>query len=375
MNTLEFKNFTCSCFCRGRFFSGLSSCNYFTYKFTPGLYTILGEIDSGGWAITYSLLPNKLKKYDIWSDTRTSISFNNEEIPLKEIQNHSWNITDFPTKRFDKTKKKTIRQRIAAGIKKSGLKYTVNEIKEMFDLSDHRFDYSIQQISGEYIRANAAIGFANGKDIFCYDWLSQKETRSYYTSINIITKILTEHNKIIILPCSQDAVRLDFGTVLDFSRNAFTIEFSVKEKIIPEIMEYLNCNADIDAQERAIEICCRSEDITPFIKPSEYGKDVLENCAKIVVKKSDLILYPYLDRLIEWMQELHEPGAIIIQQRLKEFNGELLVFPFERFVKKAMNLDNEDTDKILKSLSRLLDNEELKAVLSNEISEILHRYY
>ena len=92
-------------------------------------------------------------------------------------------------------------------------------------------------------------------------------------------------------------------------------------------------------------------------------------------EKTDVVLEPYLDSLLEWLQDLNWPGALTILDRLKIFSGQKLKKPFiDRFA-HANNLDNEEGLVILDYLSELLDNEELKAVLPKHIIEKLQKHY
>ena len=48
-----------------------STCDRLTYNFTPGVYVLSGEIDSGGWAFAASLYPQSSKNTIIFPDETT----------------------------------------------------------------------------------------------------------------------------------------------------------------------------------------------------------------------------------------------------------------------------------------------------------------
>lgn len=90
---------------------------------------------------------------------------------------------------------------------------------------------------------------------------------------------------------------------------------------IDEIMDMIDWNKDIKTQKKGIELAKNIETINAFILPLHpgYNKNVWENCAKVLVDKTDKILNPYLIRILEWIEDLNRPGALIIVDRLKNF--------------------------------------------------------
>lgn len=102
---------------------------------------------------------------------------------------------------------------------------------------------------------------------------------------------------------------------------------------------------------------------------------VWECCAQILSEKSDADLAPYLDKLLEWLQDLNWPGALLILERLKNFSGEKLKKPFLELVNNAIKMNNEEGLKWLDYLSELLDNKELRAILPEETLQILEKHY
>ena len=93
-------------------------------------------------------------------------------------------------------------------------------------------------------------------------------------------------------------------------------------EMIDKIMDMLDWNRCADIQERGIWLAQQVESIDVFIQPNneKYNKNVWDNCAKIVCDKSDQELRPYLMRLLEWVQDLTWPGAVLIGTRLKRYS-------------------------------------------------------
>ena len=61
-----------------------STCDRLTYNFTPGVYVLSGEIDSGGWAFAASLYPQSSKNTIIFPD-ETTLYYMGKKASLKEI--------------------------------------------------------------------------------------------------------------------------------------------------------------------------------------------------------------------------------------------------------------------------------------------------
>lgn len=145
---------------------------------------------------------------------------------------------------------------------------------------------------------------------------------------------------------------------------------------IDYIMELLDWNNSNEEQLYGIKLAQEVKCINAFLQPGiPYGKSVWDNCAKILCEKSDIVLAPYLGDLLEWLQDLNWPGALIILDRLKIFSGEKLKRPFIDLVTYATNLNNEEGLMWLDNLSELLDNEELKEELPKPIVEKLQKHY
>ena len=119
-----------------------------------------------------------------------------------------------------------------------------------------------------------------------------------------------------------------------------------------------------------ISLAKNIDDLSLLIQPPAEPS-VWESCAQILYEKSDLALEPYLNRLLEWLQDLNWPGALVVLDRLKTFSGEKLKNPFIDCVTYAINMNDNEGLMWLDYLSELLDNEQLKERLPKEIAEKL----
>ena len=75
--------------------------------------------------------------------------------------------------------------------------------------------------------------------------------------------------------------------------------------------------------------------IRPIIVPHEKSKMVWGSCAKVVAMRSDEELEPFMFMLIEWIQDLNWPGAMIIYNRLTQIPYNTIEFAFKHSRIKA----------------------------------------
>ena len=192
-----------------------STCDDFTYSFPAGAYILTGEIDSGAWAFASTLCPRKGKnRSTMFPDTK--FYFKGKEVSLAEIRMH---VCDIDNKKKGAINNKSIRYRIEKGLHHSDINYTPEELSEMFWIHKDRFEKPIYAVGNEFICCNAAIGFANGKQIYCFPWISKLRMETYYTRIKHICEVLTKMGCVVIVPISnQITSMLPFNTI-PFPRN------------------------------------------------------------------------------------------------------------------------------------------------------------
>ena len=122
---------------------------------------------------------------------------------------------------------------------------------------------------------------------------------------------------------------------------------------IDYIMDLLDWNNSIEKQEQGIKLAKEVKCINVFLQPGGhyYGKNVWDNCAKILSARSNEELSPYLIELMEWLQDMNWPGAFCILNRLKEMvNEQLFKYSYTICLKCAKALDDEVWESNLKIL-------------------------
>ena len=109
-------------------------------------------------------------------------------------------------------------------------------------------------------------------------------------------------------------------------------------------MELLDWNNSIEKQEQGIKLAQNVKCINVFLQPGShyYGKNVWDNCAKILSARPNEELSPYLIELMEWLQDMNWPGAFCILNRLKGMvNEQLFQYSYTICLKYAQALGDD----------------------------------
>lgn len=141
---------------------------------------------------------------------------------------------------------------------------------------------------------------------------------------------------------------------------------------IDNVMDMLDCNNSEEIQEKGIKLAKQIKDLSVFLQPTGliHDKNVWENCARIVCKRSDVELAPYLTSLLAWLQDLNWPGVFIVIDRLRSFSGDLLLKPFIQTIDQISDRPANDNEW-LDNISILIENEELRERLDPQLCSSL----
>ena len=170
------------------------------YTFTPGINKMIGEIDSGNWAISYLLSMYKYRSEDFILFEKPQVIFNNKIVSLNEINDISIYI-DKSNPLFSAND--SIKNMVIKGLRCSKIDYSENDIRDLFQIDNMRFERPLTSAGNEIFKAMVAIGFSYKKDIFCFPWLSNKRYEGFHQHLEILLKIMENLNKIIIFPIGK----------------------------------------------------------------------------------------------------------------------------------------------------------------------------
>ena len=166
------------------------------FCFTPGVNKLIGDIDSGIFAISYLMSMYKtLNKellflpHELYADGKVMSLGNFQEMSC-------YMDCIFPL--FSSNK--TVRCLVSKGLEKSKLPFSSDEICELFHMEKFRFDRSIKASGHECYRAMAAVGFSYGKSVFCFPWMSKRRFEAFHGHLTDTLDILANMKKFVILP-------------------------------------------------------------------------------------------------------------------------------------------------------------------------------
>lgn len=173
--------------------------------FTGNLYGIIGEFGTGGAALSCGITGNT-KFYE------GKIYFDDKEKEIEDLVNISWYIGNdlyqYRTSGFfcnkPKINKKTIKEQIEYGVRCKLIDRDFTTIQKMFKISSERVERNISFVSGERWKASAAIGYANGKRIFCYPWMNSKDIEHLKEQLSHTVEALLDVGCIVIIPTTNE---------------------------------------------------------------------------------------------------------------------------------------------------------------------------
>ena len=171
------------------------------YSFTTGINWLIGEIDSGCWAVSYLLSMYKWRPKDFILFRDPQVTVNDTVMSLDEISKYTCYLNRlyplFSTKR-------PIEKLVMHGIKKNKLDYSPEEIRDLFHMDSERFTRPLTGVGHEIFRAMAAIGYVHNKQVFCFPWLSKKRYDGYNLHMPDLMSILESLKMIVIVPRGQE---------------------------------------------------------------------------------------------------------------------------------------------------------------------------
>ena len=184
--------------CKSCFYSaqdGLS--DNLCYSFKPGINKLIGEIDSGNWAVSYLLSMYGHRPKDFMLFERPEVTVNGKIISLNELSEFACYMDKlyplFSTAR-------SVKKQIIRGLKSSKLNCSYDDIKNLFQIDSERFERPLTGVGNEIFKAMAAIGFSYKKEIFCFPWLSSMRFEGYHLNLTYVLQTLEKLEKTVIVP-------------------------------------------------------------------------------------------------------------------------------------------------------------------------------
>lgn len=184
--------------CKSNFYSAHDCLsNGLCHTFLPGINSLIGEIDSGNWAISYLLSMYLHRPEDFILFEQPQIKVNNNLICLDELAKFSCYLDKLDPLFAGND---SVTQLIKHGLQSSNSNDSSDDIMNLFHIDRERFERSLAGVGNEIFKAMAAIGYANNKEVFCFPWLSKNRFESYHENLTNLLKTLKDLGKIVIVP-------------------------------------------------------------------------------------------------------------------------------------------------------------------------------
>ena len=186
----------------------IKSCEKYVFK--TGTNHLIGDIDSGVWGISYFM---SMFKYDV-----NKKAFEHPLVAIVDGQKMSMDAFSETCCYLDeryyplfKSKFLSVEKLIKRGLEKNDVKKTYTEIRDLFELDKYRLTKPVYCVGNERFRAMAAIGYAHGKKVFCFPWMSDTMVDYYKNNLLITLKGLKELQAITVIPtaCKYTDVKKD----------------------------------------------------------------------------------------------------------------------------------------------------------------------
>lgn len=158
------------------------------------IYGLISEYGQGCMYLSY-LLGGRVTTDEL------SVYMDEKEVSMQDLAKLSWNLE--PSK--ERYRNAVVIKAIQKAIKKNGLSDSFSDIQNRFFLKPSRQDRKLFQLSGERWRASAALGYAEGKQIFYAPYkTSDFYYEMYQSGLLKALKELTDSGAIVLLPCGSD---------------------------------------------------------------------------------------------------------------------------------------------------------------------------
>ena len=131
---------------------------------------------------------------------------------ITDLINISWYIGDGLPEKVKKglfhsknsINRNSIKEQIEYGVRFRRQDSDYASIKELFEVSSERINRNIEFVGGERWKASAAIGYANGRNIFCYPWMNTKDIENIREQLTKTIKCLVDEGCIVIFPTTKE---------------------------------------------------------------------------------------------------------------------------------------------------------------------------
>lgn len=169
------------------------------------VYGLLSEFGEGAWAIA-TCLGGRGEPYQ----ADGGILWNGQPVTDDALAARACFVSEQPEEYRRAWRCPTLRRRIEQALHESGLPFSAEQVRSLFHLTTERFDRRMDWIGSEIWRASVAIGFAGGKDVFCWPWMyGQFKVYLRVAQETGILDLLRQHGKLALIPSADERLLRD----------------------------------------------------------------------------------------------------------------------------------------------------------------------
>lgn len=185
-------------YCKSNFYTAQDELSANTsYTFSTGINKLLGEIDSGGWAVSYLLSMYNQNPDDFILFEPPEVFVNDKFISLDDLSEFSCYM-DKSHSLFGSAL--SVKSCVVQGIRNNQLNLSPSDVRKLFLIDGDRFEMPLSGTGNEIYKAMAAIGYCHNKQIFCFPWLSEHRFNYYRSNITYLLDLLNQLGKMVVLP-------------------------------------------------------------------------------------------------------------------------------------------------------------------------------
>lgn len=189
-----------SFYCKSEFGDYNMACGNKFCHLRPGINVLLGDIDSGAWGLSYTLAGFGSEQKRNFLDAETSFVLHGQRVRMEDISAEACYLDREETML---NLRGTVNSAVKRQLKKAQSHLSPEDVRELFLIDPDRFNRPVSEAGNERFRCVAAVGYASGKSVFCFPWLSRKQVDYFGNNLFAVCEVLAKANKIVVIPTNH----------------------------------------------------------------------------------------------------------------------------------------------------------------------------
>lgn len=169
-------------------------------KFETGVNLLIGDIDDIEWPFIHTIARGKSNG----DNPDQKIYIDKKEITLNELQKMTYYVAYAEDKFPHNIFRTTVEQHIKRALRKNKTKYSYDNIVDMFELKKTFLERRILALSHNMWLYSFAVGFAEGKKIFCLPWFTEGRLQTQTYRFAVLADVAKKEDLIILIPAKND---------------------------------------------------------------------------------------------------------------------------------------------------------------------------